>query len=67
METAGLTSELLRELPPVMMKVNDLVPRAVLVNLADEHAVDRSADEAAVREIHSAWRGASGKDAGSVH
>jgi len=65
METAGLTNELLRDLPPVLMKVNDLVPRAVLVNLADEHPVDRGADEAAVREIHAAWRGASSKDAGA--
>lgn len=59
-ETAGVTMQMMRELPPVIMRLSELVPRAVVAELASEHGImDGSAEETTIREVKETWRTAS--------
>lgn len=57
--TCTITAGIMRDLPPLILDVADLIPHAVLLDLAKEHPnLDHSADEAAIREVKGAWHGA---------
>lgn len=65
--TASVTHNIMNELPPVLMRLADLVPHAVVADLAKKYpAIDNTADESAIREAREAWRvhAGAGQDAG---
>lgn len=60
MDTAAVTSAMMHDLPPVIVRLADIVPQAVVAELAIEHGiVDGAADEMTIREIKETWRAAS--------
>lgn len=57
--TCTITAGIMRDLPPLILDVADLIPHAVLLELAKDHPdLDHSADDSAIREVKSAWHGA---------
>ena len=60
-QTTDVTSIIMRDLPGVLMTLQDLVPEAVVIDLAADHPeLDRRADSMAGMEIKAAWRAAAG-------
>ena len=60
-QTTDVTSIIMRDLPGVLMSLQDLVPEAVVTDLAADHPeIDRRADSMAAMEIKAAWRAAAG-------
>jgi hypothetical protein len=57
--TALLTRDYLHELPPLITSIADLIPQAVIAELAEEHLpISGDAAEVARDAYHEAWRGA---------
>lgn len=65
--TVEVSKHLMRDLPPLLMEFQELVPRAVVLDLADDHKDLRlntsGADHAAVVEVKNAWRNAAASNA----
>jgi hypothetical protein len=59
-ETTSVCSTIVRGLPPLLMDLQELVPRAVVRDLAEDHpGLDTIADAKTIPEVKAAWRGAS--------
>lgn len=58
--TASVTHNIMHELPPVILRLTDLVPHVVVHDLARQHPeLNLSADERTIRETRESWRSAS--------
>lgn len=58
-ETVRTTRDVMQKLPSLLMEVNDLIPRAVVLELAADHrSLNLSASEATIIETKQLWRGA---------
>ncbi len=59
--TAELTLRHIQEYPPLIMELSELIPHAVVADLAADkvHVVNSAAAEEAIRNLNDSWRGAS--------
>ena len=58
-QTCTITAGILRDLPPLILDLADLVPAAVILELSHDHPeLDHAADDATIREVKEAWHGA---------
>lgn len=59
-QTASVTSTIMGDLPTLLLTLQNLVPEAVVVELAADHPeIDRRADTMAMMEIKAAWHASS--------
>lgn len=53
---AGFVAQRMNDLPPLIIRVHDAVPTAVVAELAEDHGVDATAARATVDASHNAWK-----------
>lgn len=57
--TTDVTHTMMREMPPLIMRLTDLLPAAVLYDLSKDHAgLNPAAFDMTIEEVKDAWRGA---------